>query len=210
MAADSAAARRPHQSRMFRSEWHRAPFLQVHLAHASSPPSSLSPSPPPPFFFLLFFFFFLGSADWASNSFSPSSSIASSLLHSGAAPPVMRIGFPDGRSMIVNLYCATKVPSFSSNTGYSLKSSCFTHSTTPMRHVLSSPARSVNGIVGNRWLTSLKKARDAFIFRLYFSARLRLWTVVRNSLCLGLPSPVLITMSIAKTSFFSTVHLLTC
>mmetsp|Transcript_8066 Transcript_8066/g.21160 ORF Transcript_8066/g.21160 Transcript_8066/m.21160 type:complete len:353 (-) Transcript_8066:518-1576(-) len=177
-------------------------------AHDTSTGSSLSP-PPPPFFFLgLFFFFF--SVDTASSSLRPSSSIASSLVASGAGPVVSRAGLPDGSSITVNLNCATNVPSLSKRTGYSVKRLCFTHSTTPIRQFRSSPARSVNGIVGKRWLTSLKKERDAFILSEYFSEMLRLKTVVRSSLGLGLPSPVDITMSIANTSFFSISALATC
>ena len=57
-----------------------------------------------------------------------------------------------------------------------------------MRHARSSfPARSVKGSVGNRVFTSLKKAREVFILRLYFCSRSRLKTVVRFSSCLGLP-----------------------
>mmetsp|Transcript_36316 Transcript_36316/g.91972 ORF Transcript_36316/g.91972 Transcript_36316/m.91972 type:complete len:208 (+) Transcript_36316:481-1104(+) len=87
----------------------------------------------------------------------------------------------------------------------------FLHSTTPMRQARSSfPARSVKGSVGNRVFTSLKKAREVFILRLYFCSRSRLKTVVRFSSCLGLPSPEDMTMSTAKTSLNSKVASFTC
>mmetsp|Transcript_7339 Transcript_7339/g.12392 ORF Transcript_7339/g.12392 Transcript_7339/m.12392 type:complete len:227 (-) Transcript_7339:449-1129(-) len=136
--------------------------------------------------------------------------MAHSLVASGGAlGNVRRAVLPEGSSIAVNLYCATKLPSFSKRTGYSMKRSCLTHSTTPIRQFRSSPARSVKGIVGKRAFTSEKKERDAFILSEYFSCKLRLKTVVRSSLCLGLPSPLLITMSMAKTSFFSTVAFVT-
>ena len=49
---------------------------------------------------------------------------------------------PDGSGATVNLTCATNSLSFSYSTGYSTKRLCLTHSTTPIRHARSSPARS--------------------------------------------------------------------
>mmetsp|Transcript_34917 Transcript_34917/g.67103 ORF Transcript_34917/g.67103 Transcript_34917/m.67103 type:complete len:213 (-) Transcript_34917:573-1211(-) len=122
----------------------------------------------------------------------------------------MRATLPDGSSSAVNLACATNSSCFSKSTGYSMKRPCLTHSTTPIRQMRSSPARSVNGSVGNRVFTSERNWRDAFILSEYFSSRSRLKTVVLLSSCFGLPSPVLITMSKPKTSPCAKTASFTC
>mmetsp|Transcript_44588 Transcript_44588/g.82554 ORF Transcript_44588/g.82554 Transcript_44588/m.82554 type:complete len:264 (-) Transcript_44588:276-1067(-) len=97
--------------------------------------------------------------------------------------------------------CTTRAPAASSSTGYGVTSSCFWHSTTPMRACFSSSnARSVKGSVGYLLFTSLKRYRDAFILRRYVLSTARLYTVVRCSECLGFPSPVLRQMSTLYTS----------
>mmetsp|Transcript_46660 Transcript_46660/g.122545 ORF Transcript_46660/g.122545 Transcript_46660/m.122545 type:complete len:318 (-) Transcript_46660:515-1468(-) len=175
------------------------------LAHDTS--TALSPPPPLPFFLFGFFFF---SVETASSSTSVGSSTEYSELASGGGPAVIRAVLSEGSSSAVNLYCATNSSFFSYSTGYSMKRSCLTHSVTPSRHSRSSPARSVKGIVGKRWLTSEKNFLEAFILREYLTSTLRLKTVVRSSNCLGLPSPVLITTSMAKTSFFASFASGTC
>mmetsp|Transcript_32727 Transcript_32727/g.105721 ORF Transcript_32727/g.105721 Transcript_32727/m.105721 type:complete len:232 (-) Transcript_32727:572-1267(-) len=172
-----------------------------------APSHSLSSLSPPPFF--LFFFFFLLAISVASKVASSSSSSLHSEVALGGGDVVVRAMLPDGSTAAVNLTCATSSSVFSYSTGYSMNSRCLTHSTTPIRHARSSPARSVKGSVGNLALTSEKKAREAFIFSEYFSCTSRLKTVVLLSVSLGLPSPVDITMSILKTSPLSTLISLT-
>mmetsp|Transcript_4798 Transcript_4798/g.13778 ORF Transcript_4798/g.13778 Transcript_4798/m.13778 type:complete len:249 (-) Transcript_4798:289-1035(-) len=78
------------------------------------------------------------------------------------------------------------------------------HSTSPNRAWAVSNARTVNSIVGNRLLTSLNSALDAFILRWYVSLGARLNSEVSfSSSTRVLPSPVETTMSMAYTSFSS-------
>mmetsp|Transcript_20139 Transcript_20139/g.59643 ORF Transcript_20139/g.59643 Transcript_20139/m.59643 type:complete len:338 (-) Transcript_20139:477-1490(-) len=184
--------------------WVRPPPPFPPRVHAAGAAAQSPPSPPPAFFFLLFFFFFFATSV-ASSATSASSVSDFSEFATGGGELVVRATLPDGSSATVNLTCATNSLSFSYSTGYSTKRLCLTHSTTPIRHARSSPARSVKGSVGKRAFTSEKKAREAFILSEYFSSRSRLKTVHLFSPTFGLPSPVDIAMSIEKTSPFSIV-----